>query len=181
MNKVVGVLVVITFIFNHLHSLEELSEQNSVGNTLMVQANTFLKNGDFEQALTKLDSILLADPNNPRALRMRGNVHFEMKNFEAALEDFSSVIQLMPKNAKAYFDRGVLYLAMNNDKEAFDDIERAFVLNPKLANSLESKPNIGEKIHALREKAHKATFQVKHKNGVVNTKKGGLIMKTKKS
>lgn len=168
-----------TLIFSNLSADEQVPEIR-IESAQLSQANTFIKNRDYEQALTKLDSILLADPTNVKALRLRGNVYFEMENYEAALEDFSEVVKIMPRNAKAYFDRGVLYLAMKNDREAFDDIERAFVLNPKLAQSLESKPNIGEKIHALRERAHKAKFQVRHKNGVINVKKGGgLIMKNK--
>lgn len=180
MKKLYGSIAATLLTINGIQSAEPVPEIK-IENTQIIQANAFLKNGELEQAISKLDSILLADPDNARALRLRGNVHFEMKNYDAALEDFTEVIKLMPRNAKAYFDRGVLYLAMNNDREAFDDIERAFVLNPKLAESLESKPNIGEKIHALREKAHKAKVQVKHKNGVINTKKGGLIMKAKKS
>ncbi len=157
---------------------DDSAQQITVNEKLAI-ANNHLKNQNTDEALTIINTVIEEEPQNYRALRLRANIYFVNEDFEASLKDFDQVLQISPRRARSYFDRGIVNFALGYDELAMDDIEKAFALNPELVKHLESKPNFGEKIHDMREKAHTAKFQVRHKGGIINTKKGGLITKFK--
>lgn len=154
------------------------TKQLTVNEKLAI-ANQHLKNQHLDDALQIINAVLEEEPQNSRALRLRANIHFANEDYEASLKDFDQVLKLNPRRARAHFERGIVNFALGYDELAMDDIENAFALNPELVQQIESKPNFGEKIHEMREKAHTAKFQVRHKGGNINTKKGGLITKVK--
>lgn len=177
MKKMIMVLCAAVVTTTGLSAADE-AKNNTINERLSV-ANKHLKNHNLDEALATINAILEEEPQNSRALKLRANLHFTNENYEAALEDFDRVLHLNPRRARAYFDRGIVYFALGYDELAMDDIEKAFAINPELVKQIESKPNFGEKIHEIREKAHTAKFQVRHKGGIINTKKGGLITKVK--
>lgn len=178
MRKLMMAVCTAVLTLSSVHADEATSQQTV--NESLITANKFLRSSELDEALSVLNDVLEKDPSNIRALRLRGNVYFAKENYEMAMQDFDAIVDCHPRAARSYFDRGIVNFAMGNDELAMDDIEKAFALNPELAEHIESKPNFGQKIHEMREKAHTARFQVRHKGGVINTKGGGLITKGKK-
>lgn len=150
-----------------------------VGQNIVQVVSKLIKSADYDTALTQLDTVFDKDPDNLLAIRLRGNVYFAEKNYDEAFEQFDRLVKRCPRGARGYFDRGIVQFARGNDNLAFDDIEKAFALNPHVIGNLETPQNFAKKIHDEREKAHVAKYQVRHKHGMINTKKGGLITKLK--
>lgn len=177
MNAFFSIITLASALLGSLHA-DTLKEKKGITNDKTIaEANKLLCNGELDKALSLLNECIANHPENIRALRLRGNVYFAKDDYTSSLQDFNTILSLTPSSGKAYFDRGIIHLAMDADELAFDDIEKAFVLNPELARNLESRPDIGEKIRELREKAHTAKHQVIFKQGLVSTKKGGVITK----
>jgi tetratricopeptide (TPR) repeat protein len=177
MRKMIMILCAAAMAFTSVYA-DESAKQVPLKEQLSI-ANNFLKNKQFDEAIDVLNDIVEENPLNTRALKLRGNAYFVTENYESSLRDFDALLQQNPRRARAHFDRGIVYFAMGFDELAMDDIENAFALNPDLIQQVESKPNFGQKIHEMREKTHTAKFQVRHKGGMINTKTGGLITKTK--
>jgi tetratricopeptide (TPR) repeat protein len=58
----------------------------------------------YEAALEKLDSVLLADPKNLAAYSLRGYIYSQQKNWDKSQKDFEAILQIDPKAATAKFD-----------------------------------------------------------------------------
>lgn len=93
-------------------------------------AKEHAKEGNYDEALNKLNEAILANPKDPRAYRLRANVYFAQGNFPKALADFDQVVKLNPTDASAYTDRAVTHNSMLNYGAALVDINKALSIDP---------------------------------------------------
>src|SRR5260370_22072009 len=71
-------------------------------NDLIAKAGAALQKKDYEKALTLAEKAVAADPKNPEAVFVRGEVRMEQREFDKAIADFTKAIQLYPKSAAAF-------------------------------------------------------------------------------
>jgi len=93
----------------------------------------------FEDARTRLQSVLAADGTNLTARLWLGNIEETMGNHEAAIQDFRKVIQADPANAQA--SNNLAYLLAeyeNNTDEALKYAQKAVELAPEHAPYLDT-------------------------------------------
>ncbi len=60
--------------------------------------------GHLDDAMTKVNSVIQADPKNANAYFMRGNVYAQKKLWDQAQKDYETTIQLDSKNSLAKFN-----------------------------------------------------------------------------
>ncbi len=89
-----------------------------------------IREGNYQQALTTVDSAIKDDPQNVRLIKMRGNIHFKLNDYQSALSDFNTVVQMYPNQAKPYVDRAIVLYAMKNYDAALSDVDHALRLRP---------------------------------------------------
>ena len=56
----------------------------------------YLRDGDFGQALSVFDRLIILDPAAAEEVRDRGLVYFEVEDFSQAREDFETYLRLAP-------------------------------------------------------------------------------------
>ena len=56
----------------------------------------YLREGDFGQALSVFDRLIILDPAAAEEIRDRGLVYFEVESFTQAREDFETYLQPAP-------------------------------------------------------------------------------------
>lgn len=149
------------------------SNENTSLNDFKHQFNhvsDLLKTDSKEKALELLDTILLNNPSNLKALFLRGDIHFSQNNYQAALDDFSKFIELQPENAKAYIKRSMIYFSIDDETHAYKDIQKAISFDPTI------KDQIGV---SFKDKKNTPGLHVRHKHGEVNIKNGTTLIKPK--
>ena len=85
----------------------------------------YLRQGDFEQAITKLRKSIDEDPNNPTAHRALGLAYEEMDDKKGAEEEYRTAVRLGSDDADA-LNQLASFLCANGDKqEALQLYDRA--------------------------------------------------------
>ncbi|MGB3614532.1 MAG: tetratricopeptide repeat protein, partial [Elainellaceae cyanobacterium] len=81
--------------------------------------------GEAESAITKLDRLLLASPDDAVVHNMRGLLHDEQQAHKLALDDFTQAIQFASEAGVPLCNRGVLRHKMGDLEGAIADFDRA--------------------------------------------------------
>jgi len=81
-------------------------------------------------AMRDFDTVIAHEPNNAKAICMRGLARLETLQFDDATSDFTRAIQLDPQYAFAYCYRGIA--AMDHYKDGSADLRRCYAINPNL-------------------------------------------------
>jgi tetratricopeptide (TPR) repeat protein len=112
-----------------LLSYSFLYSQNS--NKIIEQSDAKAKNGDYVEAKSGYDKVLLNDSNNLICLYKSGLMSIQMGiDLDDAIQNFSKAIQIKPKYSDAYWGRGMARKMKKEYKEASQDLEKAIQLNP---------------------------------------------------
>lgn len=105
---------------------------------LLEQANTFVQNGNYKQALNLYSFYIRFHPHHIVALSERAVVYATLRQFEKAYNDieqafvvagFSALDQAIIHN-----NRGQIYFLANDNDHALQDFSRAIELNPIVAD-----------------------------------------------
>ncbi len=111
----------------------------------------------FDQALSDLDGLLEAVPENAEALYMSAVCHRHRKEFDRAISCLAQLKALIPEHGRAYQEEGHTYRMMARPNEALRSYARACRFNPALTASwrgqLEILAGMGRKRQALDAKA----------------------------
>ncbi len=89
----------------------------------------------FREALSDLDRILDAEPQEPDALYMSAVCRRYLGEYDAALAILSTLKELAPENGRAHQEEGHTWRAMNRPQEALRAYARACRFNPALLAS----------------------------------------------
>ena len=94
------------------------------------RGSNLAKGGQYQEALTSLNTAIQADPQSARAYKLRGHVYYAMGDYARALTDLDYVVALIPDSANALADRAIVHSVMGHHGLALADIERALALKP---------------------------------------------------
>ncbi len=114
--------------------------------------------GDLERALEVCEALLEANPEEPDALYLMGEVMLELEEFEAAEEIFRDALGLEPESGALYNGLGVALFELCRFDEARKALETALDLDPRLA---ESRMYLGF-FHERRGEFDRAQEQFQH-------------------
>jgi TonB family protein len=82
-------------------------------------------------ALAALNEAIRLDPNNAKALVLRGYAFRQQHEYDSALSDFDKAVQIDPKNADAYQFRSAIYEEKGMLDKAIEDMTKAIENTPK--------------------------------------------------
>lgn len=123
--------------FNHV----TFTDSNSVSDALPTNAEakrhymnglSYLKNGQFDNAIPELDQAIESDPQFALAYNDRGYAYLHRQGYDLAIADFSKALKLK-KHPHAYHNRGIAYRHKGQYDDAISDQSKALELNPMKA------------------------------------------------
>lgn len=92
---------------------------------LFVRASTYLKKGQYYDALEDCNRLITLDPEYIGAYFTRGCIYEKLNEFEKALEDYSRVLALDPLHVNTVFARGACLIKMGEFQKALEDYREA--------------------------------------------------------
>ena len=88
-------------------STEKIKETDPA--ELVAQGNSFLKKGQFDQAIAYFNRAIEINPRYDTAYNNRGFVYYIKGQYDKAIADCTKVIEINPKYALAYKNRATAY------------------------------------------------------------------------
>lgn len=95
----------------------------------------YVKQGNFNQAVSDFTKAIVLNPNYAEAYCNRGTAYAKQGNFNQAISDHTKAIALNPDFAEAYCNRGIAYSSQGNFSQAIPDFTKAIALNPNLTEA----------------------------------------------
>lgn len=90
----------------------------------------FLKNGQFDGAISEFNKAIKINPENVDAYYYRGCAYFSKEKFKKALSDYNKAIEIDPGYVNAYINRGYYYHTISQYPRAIQNYKKALELNP---------------------------------------------------
>ena len=112
---------------------------------MLEDLNMSLAGGKGEDALSKINKTIAADPSNSNLYAVRGSIYDQQKKPDLALADYMKAVELDPKNFDAQFNLGV-----NNYNKAADAYTKASKMD------LKTYQVSGKKLEAVGKKYFEA-------------------------
>jgi tetratricopeptide (TPR) repeat protein len=94
------------------------------------QIETLLYFGEFDQALSKCELLMVEQPNLGHTFHLRGLIHQRRLRHDLAIIDFDLALALDGSIAGAYRHRGISRIEIGCPELAFEDFESAIRLEP---------------------------------------------------
>jgi tetratricopeptide (TPR) repeat protein len=85
--------------------------------------------GDYNQALSLFNLVLMAEPNNVRALISKGNLFDLQGNFSEAIRQYDQAIGIDNGNAEAWYNKGVTLKKSGNIEDGTRHIQKGISLS----------------------------------------------------
>lgn len=99
------------------------------------EAIDLLDEGDFFEALDKLDEVLMENPDHNGALMTRGTLRLEMGDYVSAEGDFLQLVRLRPDDPEAHFFRANARFYRGAYRDALQDLEFCVTKDPENAEA----------------------------------------------
>jgi Flp pilus assembly protein TadD len=100
---------------------------------LLALGLNFLKDEDWQRAITAFTSLIELEPDNAFAYDRRGIAYGRTEQYDEATADFSRAISIDHAFAGAYNNRGLSYYKQHRFDEAIADYDTAIQLSPNIA------------------------------------------------
>lgn len=94
------------------------------------QAAQALDAGQFKDALTQIDRVVVAFPTDPKARLLRGRIVLEMGRLELAMTEFKNAAELDPSCAECMYYQGIVSQRWGRDEEALKEYAAALTIEP---------------------------------------------------
>ncbi len=94
------------------------------------QAAQALDAGQFKDALTQIDRVVVAFPTDPKARLLRGRIVLEMGRLELAMTEFKNAAELDPSCAECMYYQGIVSQRWGRDEEALKEYATALTIEP---------------------------------------------------
>ncbi len=95
--------------------------------------------GEYQQAITAYDQVLVNDPQDSYAYGQRGDCYRLLSRYDEAIADFSRALELNPGNSWALAHRGECWRAKEQYERALEDLDRSLSMEPDFAWALASR------------------------------------------
>lgn len=109
-------------------------------------AKAYSRLGRKQDAIAAYGQLLLINPRDARALRMRGNAHAHAGDYTAALRDVSESLKINPGDARSYRIRGSIYYREGEYQLALKEFDHAVRLAPRTAVGYENRAHTRQKL-----------------------------------
>lgn len=93
---------------------EGLTKFPTDANLLVEKINTYLEAGQYPEALTYVNNLLLVEPNNDGALFIKGLAYEKIGNEDSVVYYYLKAAEINPKNIKPWNNLGALYVNKAN-------------------------------------------------------------------
>ncbi len=123
--------IIFVFIFLLINTFAwSQTEDESDFNTISA-VKEILEKGQYEKALSSLDSILFLNSNNIYALELKGSIYANFKNdFLKAIKYYKKAEQIYPENAMNLANIGRNYHKLDSVSKGNKYLERAYNIDP---------------------------------------------------
>ncbi len=133
----------------------------------MQDANQLFKQGQQEQALEKVDSILSSKPKDAQARFLKGLIFTEQGKTAEAIKIFSALTEDYPELPEPYNNLAVLYAGQGQYEKAKVALEAAIRTHPSYATAHE---NLGDIYAKMASQAYDRALQLDKGNTGTATK-----------
>lgn len=131
------------------------------------EANKLFKQGQQEQALEKLDSILATKPKDAQARFLKGLIYTDQGKTAEAIKIFSALTEDYPDLPEPYNNLAVLYAGQGQYEKAKVALEAAIRTHPSYATAHE---NLGDIYAKMASQAYDRALQLDKSNTSTATK-----------
>lgn len=108
---------------------------------LTVEEEILYEQGNYKEAIRKLDEAIKIDPKNARAYINRGTNKSALEDFEGAILDYQKVLELIPGNRLSLFNIGNNYKRLGKPELAVENYNKALHLKDGQQVFVEFVPN----------------------------------------
>jgi len=113
-----------------------------------LRARAYLAKNDTADAMTDLNQVLGARPNDADALGLRGLAYAATRDYDKALDDLSKAIE-QRETVERYFARATIYEKQGKIDKASTDYKRATELPPKTVFDILAQNQSKQKVQQL--------------------------------
>jgi hypothetical protein len=92
----------------------------------------YLKNREFDQAISLFNKSLEINPKYAEAYETRGMVYSSREQYDEAIADFNKALEIDPRLAEVYFSRGRAYYFKGEYGKSWEDVKKALDLGYKI-------------------------------------------------
>lgn len=130
-NKAVPLIAFLTaFIFSS-SPLFSAEEGKADAKQIYQEALQSAEKGQFEEALEKLNQVIIQDPNFVEAYFHRGMILFQMNDAERALNDFHKALEINPDFAPAFVGEATIVFSQGDLDKSIEFLEKAIEKDPQ--------------------------------------------------
>ncbi len=126
-----------------------------------------IKNGQFDQALTRADAFLAGKPRDPQMRFLKGLVLTEQGKAAEAIKVFTRLTEDYPELPEPYNNLAVLYASQAQFEKARQSLEMAIRTHPSYATAYE---NLGDVYSKLASQSYDKALQLDSNNPTAEMK-----------
>jgi tetratricopeptide (TPR) repeat protein len=130
-------------------------------------AAKFLKAGQHQQALERVNKVLGSKPRDPQARFLKGLILTEQGNTREAIDIFSKLTQDYPELPEPYNNLAVIYASQGQYEKARTALEQSIRTHPSYATAYE---NLGDVYAKLASQAYDKALQIDSSNAGAQNK-----------
>jgi tetratricopeptide (TPR) repeat protein len=134
-------ILLILFVFSPFHSQVD-PEDHALSDSFVEDAMTDLKKGNFEQAITKLDQAVTADPSNSVAWSTLAAVSIRQNKLDLAMQQSTKAIDLDKNNADAYYNLAYALEENSQYEESLQNYQRAIMIDSAFTRAYSALGNL---------------------------------------
>src|SRR3954469_4294748 len=131
------------------------------------EAQKFLKAGQSQQALERVNRALAANPKEPQARFLKGVILTEQGKQPEAIDIFTKLTQDYPNLPEPYNNLAVIYAAQGQYEKARTALEQSIRTHPTYATAYE---NLGDVYAKLASQAYGKALQLDASNAAAQNK-----------
>ena len=148
-------------------SLLWLASQAAFAASAVEEAQTLLSQGQFDQALKKVEGQLKTAPQDAEARFLRGLILVKLNRGPEAIKVFADLTRDYPQLPEPYNNLAVLYAQQGDYEKARDALEAALATHPSYATAHE---NLGDLYARLATQAYGKALQLDSSNTSAQSK-----------
>jgi len=130
-------------------------------------ATKFLKSGQHQQAMERVNKVLASKPRDPQARFLKGLIYTEQGNTKDALDVFTKLTQDYPELPEPYNNLAVIYASQGQYEKARTALEQSIRTHPSYATAYE---NLGDVYAKLASQAYDKALQLDSSNAGAQNK-----------